>query len=94
MLRRRHENLHGEAAPVDEPSFDDEQLPTFAQRARQLDELRREPVPAPETVARHNPLRGAKGGQRQSGNRQAAQRSAAPAASPRRARRQRPHRKS
>ncbi|MBS7780782.1 flagellar biosynthesis protein FlhF [Acidovorax sp. CCYZU-2555] len=64
MLRRRHENLHGEAAPEAEPAFEDEQLPTFAQRARQLDELRREPVPTPEAVARHNPLRGAKANQR------------------------------
>ncbi|MEG1453971.1 MAG: flagellar biosynthesis protein FlhF, partial [Comamonas sp.] len=63
MLRRRHESLHGEAAPAAEPAFDDEQLPTFAQRARQLDELRREPVPAPEAVARHNPLRAAKANQ-------------------------------
>ncbi len=67
MLRRRHESLHGEAAPAAEPAFDDEQLPTFAQRARQLDELRREPVPAPEAVARHNPLRAAKANQRPAG---------------------------
>lgn len=76
MLRRRHESLHGEAAPAAEPTFEDEQLPTFAQRARQLDELRREPVPTPEAVARHNPLRGAKANQRPA-TRQAVPRSAA-----------------
>lgn len=83
MLRRRHESLHGEAAPAAEPTFEDEQLPTFAQRARQLDELRREPVPTPEAVARHNPLRGAKANQRPA-TRQAVPRSAAsqPAARP------------
>lgn len=58
MLRRRHENLHGEPAPAPEATHEQEQLPTFAQRARQLDELRREPVPTPAaSVARHNPLR-------------------------------------
>src|SRR5690606_15808197 len=58
MLRRRHESLHGDDAPQPEAAHEPQQLPTFAQRARQLDELRREPVPAPATgVARHNPLR-------------------------------------
>lgn len=60
MLRRRHENLHGEPAAAPEAALEQEQLPTFAQRARQLDELRREPAPTPAAgVARHNPLRGA-----------------------------------
>ncbi|MET1115995.1 MAG: flagellar biosynthesis protein FlhF [Comamonas sp.] len=58
MLRRRHESLHGDSAPAPEAAFEQEHLPTFAQRARQLDELRREPVPAPAaSVARHNPMR-------------------------------------
>ncbi|MCD2512732.1 flagellar biosynthesis protein FlhF [Comamonas endophytica] len=57
MLRRRHESLHGDSAPAPEAALEQE-LPTFAQRARQLDELRREPVQAPAAaVARHNPLR-------------------------------------
>ena len=58
MLRRRHESLHGDGAATPEALLEQEQLPTFAQRARQLDELRREPAPAPVAgVARHNPLR-------------------------------------
>ena len=59
MLRRRHANLHGEPAPTPESAFEQAQLPTFAQRARQLDELRNEPAPAAAgAVPRHNPLRG------------------------------------
>ena len=58
MLRRRHESLHGDGAATPEALLEQEQLPTFAQRARQLDDLRREPAPAPVAgVARHNPLR-------------------------------------
>ena len=64
MLRRRHENLHGEGAPAAEP--EQAQLPTFAQRARQLDELRREAPPLPAaSVPRHNPLRGLSAAARQ-----------------------------
>lgn len=77
MLRRRHESLHGEGAPEPEAALEQQQLPTFAQRARQLDELRREPVQAPAAgVARHNPLRAQRPAPAQPAPRQAA---AAPA---------------
>jgi len=79
MLRRRHESLHGDGAPEPEAAQEQEHLPTFAQRARQLDELRREPVPAPAAgVARHNPLRA----QRPSISQPAARPQAAPAPAP------------
>lgn len=79
MLRRRHENLHGESAAAPEAGIDQEQLPTFAQRARQLDELRREPAPTPAAgVARHNPLRSP----RPAASQPAARPQAAPAPAP------------
>lgn len=83
MLRRRHESLHGESTPTPEAEPMQAQLPTFAQRARQLDELRREAPPLPAaSVPRHNPLRGLSAGSRPSTVKPAARPQAAAAPAP------------